>query len=97
MIYSRRKQAAALREVADHLLTSAGPHYLWDTTKAVKARGPYRMIHVGRALNELMRRGWVTDGWEDIDQKTAGRPPRRFYVVTPGGRTAMADMLEAIS
>lgn len=28
---------------------------------------------------------WVESRWEDIDPSAAGRPPRRYYTITPHG------------
>src|SRR5689334_5243533 len=29
--------------------------------------------------------GWVSSRWEDVDPSEAGRPPRRYYRLTPDG------------
>jgi PadR family transcriptional regulator PadR len=36
-------------------------------------------------LQRLLEEGWVEDGWEDLDPKVAGRPPRRYYTLTSAG------------
>lgn len=45
-------------------------------------------------LARLEGYGWVTSRWEDVDPSAEGRPPRRYYRLTPDGvqaaRTALA-------
>jgi PadR family transcriptional regulator len=36
-------------------------------------------------LVRLERCGWVSSQWEDIDPVAEGRPPRRYYLLTPSG------------
>jgi PadR family transcriptional regulator PadR len=36
-------------------------------------------------LQRLQQAGWVVDRWEQIDPAELGRPPRRYYRLTPGG------------
>jgi PadR family transcriptional regulator, regulatory protein PadR len=51
-------------------------------------------------LARFERVGWVTSQRESIDPKTAGRPARRYYVMTPEGvtsaRLAKAELLEQL-
>lgn len=44
-------------------------------------------------LRRLHEEGWVTDGWEEPSEVPSGRPPRRYYVLTPAGSTAARQML----
>lgn len=40
--------------------------------------------------------GWLTDDWEDAGQaRAAGHPPRRYYRITPEGKTELAALLDA--
>ena len=45
-------------------------------------------------LARLEGYGWLTSRWEDVDPSEEGRPPRRYYRLTPDGvqaaRTALA-------
>src|SRR5687767_12503574 len=45
-------------------------------------------------LARLEAYGWLASRWEDIDATAEGRPPRRYYRLTPVGaqaaRTALA-------
>jgi DNA-binding PadR family transcriptional regulator len=44
-------------------------------------------------LARLEKHGWVASGWETVDAAHAGRPARRFYVLTPLGAKSARDML----
>ena len=45
-------------------------------------------------LGRLERDGYVASSWESVDDAgDAGRPRRRYYVLTPRGRTAMHQAL----
>ncbi|MEH1127244.1 PadR family transcriptional regulator [Micromonospora sp. CPCC 206061] len=52
-------------------------------------------------LLRLQRAGWVSAHWEEIDPVVAGRPPRRYYRLTPDGtvaaRTAVAALYESLT
>jgi DNA-binding PadR family transcriptional regulator len=37
--------------------------------------------------------GWVTSGWEDINEQVEGRPRRRYYTVTASGLPAVRQAL----
>jgi PadR family transcriptional regulator, regulatory protein PadR len=39
-------------------------------------------------LLRLQNAGWVEAYWEEIDPVAAGRPARRYYRLTPDGRTS---------
>lgn len=45
-------------------------------------------------LIRLERAGWIALEVEDIDPRTEGRPPRKYYTLTPVGATAARDALE---
>lgn len=45
-------------------------------------------------LRRMVEDGWLTDGWEP---ESAGRPPRRYYAITPAGRQALSALLEDAS
>ena len=47
-------------------------------------------------LARLENLGWVESRWEDVDASAAGRPARRYYLLTDGGRAdARAALLRA--
>src|SRR5688572_1071109 len=37
--------------------------------------------------------GWVQSRWEEIDPRTEGRPPRRYYQLTATGAQSARDAL----
>ncbi|GIJ50400.1 hypothetical protein Val02_72860 [Virgisporangium aliadipatigenens] len=39
-------------------------------------------------LKRLQRAGWLSAEWEALDAAAAGRPPRRYYLLTPHGVAA---------
>jgi PadR family transcriptional regulator PadR len=45
-------------------------------------------------LWRMLEAGWLSDGWEDQGE-AAGRPPRRYYVVTDAGRAELGAILDA--
>lgn len=46
-------------------------------------------------LMRLQRAGWLAGHWEDIDPAAAGRPARRWYLLTPDGATTARTELAA--
>lgn len=47
------------------------------------------------ALRRLEAEGWVTSDWEDAKAAhRRGRPPRRYYRLTPEGQAALARARE---
>ena len=48
-------------------------------------------------LAKLERAGWLVGGREDIDARTAGRPPRRFYRIEGSAVEAARVELAALS
>lgn len=47
-------------------------------------------------LARLEAAGWVEARWEQIDPAEAGRPPRRYYRLTPDGQVAARTELAAL-
>ena len=49
------------------------------------------------ALNRLERDGHVSSSWEAVTKARAeGRPPRRYYVVTPSGLRTLNEALAKV-
>lgn len=47
-------------------------------------------------LYRMLERGWLADGWEDVeDARAENRPPRRYYAVTAAGKTELSALLAA--
>jgi PadR family transcriptional regulator PadR len=47
-------------------------------------------------LARLVKAGWLTAAWEDIDPEAAGRPARRYYRLTPDGLAIARTELAAL-
>lgn len=47
-------------------------------------------------LTRLQRAGWVEASWEEIDPVREGRPPRRYYRLTPDGVASARGELAAL-
>ncbi len=43
-------------------------------------------------LRRLESEGWLAAGWEDPATITDGRPPRRYYTLTPTGRSELGAL-----
>lgn len=48
-------------------------------------------------LARLETAGWLTSRWEELDEQSAGRPPRRYYRLTGEGVQAAREALAARS
>lgn len=44
-------------------------------------------------LDRLEREGWLISRWEQVDPQQMGRPPRRFYGLTPSGFLDAKELL----
>lgn len=44
-------------------------------------------------LSRLEEAGWLTGRWEDVEPSDAGRPRRRYYRLTPGGKHLATEVL----
>lgn len=45
-----------------------------------------------QVLARMHERGWLADGWEQVDPD-AKRPPRRYYTITPNGMARLGALL----
>ncbi|HEX8759803.1 MAG TPA: helix-turn-helix transcriptional regulator [Pseudonocardiaceae bacterium] len=48
-------------------------------------------------LQRLLDYGWLTDEWEDLDPREAGRPRRRYYRLTEEGALVARKALQDAS
>lgn len=48
-------------------------------------------------LKRLEHAGWITGRFEEVDPVKAGRPPRRYYLLTNQGHTNAARELATLS
>jgi PadR family transcriptional regulator PadR len=66
-----------------------GPHFgadLWERT-GIRTGVLYPL------LTQMMTDGWLADGWES--PVPVGRPPRRYFRVTPYGFVALTRLVDA--
>ncbi|MEV0838535.1 PadR family transcriptional regulator [Actinocatenispora sera] len=47
-------------------------------------------------LTRLQQAGWVAAEWETADPSELGRPPRRYYRLTPDGAASARSALAAL-
>lgn len=67
----------------------ADRHWAYDLAK----RSDVRSGALYRILGNLHGEGWLTDGWEEQGEAAAeGRPPRRYYKLTPEGLDKLAAL-----
>lgn len=45
-----------------------------------------------QVLGRMYERGWLHDGWEQVDPKVK-RPPRRYYTITPNGLARLGALV----
>lgn len=45
-----------------------------------------------QVLGRFHERGYLADGWEEVDP-AAKRPPRRYYTITPNGLSRLGAIL----
>lgn len=84
------RKTHALAQVLRALMDDpTGRHWGYDLSKRAGIRSGvlYPILH--RMLDE----GWLDDGWEERAE-TGGRPPRRYYELTPDGRAQVAEVLQ---
>jgi PadR family transcriptional regulator, regulatory protein PadR len=78
--------AVALALTAD----ADGRHWGYELSKRSGIRSGVMYPILGRMLDE----GWLEDGWEDQAQVgRAKRPPRRYYVLTAKGKSALGAVV----
>jgi PadR family transcriptional regulator PadR len=64
-------------------------HWGYDLTKRTGVRSGVLYPILERMLAE----GWVEDGWEEREEISGRRPPRRYYVLTGEGQAELATIL----
>jgi PadR family transcriptional regulator PadR len=85
------RRTHALIQVALALVADpAGRHWGYDLSRRAGVRSGvlYPILH------RMLDQGWMQDGWEDPAQLSGKRPPRRYYVLTDEGRTALGALLQ---
>jgi DNA-binding PadR family transcriptional regulator len=82
---------AATRAVLDVLLATGPGEYIWGLRICERADlGPGTVYPI---LERLSEAGWIEGRWEA--GHPSGRPRRRYYQVTGGGRAAIAEAFAA--
>ena len=86
-----RMTPTIVRLLQAFLLDPSAAHYGYDLmrTAALKSGALYP------SLGRLESQGWIRGSWESVDQSAAGRPARRYYVLTPEGEEAARLAVEA--
>ncbi len=80
----------ALVQVAAALMQRPGDkHWGYDLSKRAELRSGVLYPLLRRMLEE----GWLADGWEDLTEQRAGRPPRRYYEITQRGAEELGAVL----
>jgi PadR family transcriptional regulator PadR len=85
-----RKTHATLAVLLAFAEDPLGKHWGYELSKQAHLRSGVLYPILTRMLNE----GWVEDGWEDRDEITEKRPPRRYYKLTGEGAAAINELLE---
>jgi PadR family transcriptional regulator, regulatory protein PadR len=67
-----------------------GRHYGY----ALRKRSGVRSGVLYPLLDRMLTAGWLADDWEDFNESEAGRPARRYYVMTDHGRGELAKVLD---
>lgn len=79
-----------LVQVAQALMEDpSAQHWGYELTKraGVRSGALYPILH--RMLDE----GWLEDGWEEREEMSGKRPPRRYYELTDEGARALGAIL----
>jgi DNA-binding PadR family transcriptional regulator len=82
------RRTRALTQIAITMLADpTARHYGYELAAQAQVRAGTLYPILTRFLDRL----WVTDGWEDAAvAHAAGRPPRRYYVLTGEGEAALS-------
>jgi len=67
-----------------------GKHWGYETGR----RSQLRSGVLYPILRRMLAEGWLTDGWEDLNE-VRGRPPRRYYELTERGRRELGALADA--
>jgi PadR family transcriptional regulator PadR len=74
-----------------HALLKDPARELYGVEIGAEAGLPSGTVHPILARFEALR--WLESRWEDIDPRVEGRPPRRYYRLTPAGATLAREAL----
>jgi PadR family transcriptional regulator len=86
-----RKTHATVQVTLALMANPDGCHWGAETWK----RSGVRSGAMYPILWRMLDLGWLADGWEDTAKARAEkRPPRRYYKITPAGKTELAALLD---
>jgi PadR family transcriptional regulator PadR len=85
------RKTYALIQIAMALMADAsGRHWGYELSKQSGVRSGVMYP----ALQRMLERGWLSDGWEEQAQdEKGGRPPRRYYELTDDGKSALGALI----
>jgi PadR family transcriptional regulator PadR len=84
-----RKTHATVQVAMALLEDPSGKHWGYELSRQAGVRSGtiYPM------LTQMLREGWLSDGWEDPNKIVEKRPPRRYYEITPLGLARLGALL----
>jgi PadR family transcriptional regulator, regulatory protein PadR len=84
------RRTNTLIKVADALMEEPHErHWGYELLRRANIRSGVMYPILGRLLDY----GWLEDGWEDREEISEKRPPRRYYKLTPEGELALTRLL----
>jgi PadR family transcriptional regulator PadR len=83
-----RKTQSTVKVAVALLAKPRDRHWGYDLSKESGVMSGVLYPILARMLDE----GWLADGWEDPPE-AAGRPPRRYYTITPLGLTRLGALI----
>lgn len=84
-----RRTQALMKVMAAFLQDPAEKHWGYDLSRRTEIRSGVLYPILKRMLEE----GWLKDGWEEWNDNSPKRPPRRYYELTGDGQRAIAAIL----
>lgn len=84
-----RKTVALIKVASSMMEQPSERHWGYDLTKRTGVRSGV----LYPILERMRAEGWVKDRWEERDEISSRRPPRRYYVLTGEGQAELAAVL----
>ena len=88
-----RKTYATVQVAADLMEDPNGRHWGYELSKrsGIRSGALYPILH------RMLAEGWLSDGWEELNESDRKRPPRRYYELTDLGRSNLGALLRQAS
>jgi PadR family transcriptional regulator PadR len=80
---------ASIAVVAALLEQPRAKHWGYDLSRRANVRSGVLYPMLQRMLDD----GWLEDGWEDPNQLTEKRSPRRYYTITKAGLEELGALM----